>query len=306
MSPVELPIEPAGVAEVERTTGIARATLRIWERRYGFPNPHRDARGERFYDEAQIAKLRLIGMLTGRGHRPGRLIDLPTEALQEMANQVAAGPGRFGHEPLVQLMRTLDTGALTGWLLQRVAAMGLERFLLEAMPADTTMVGEAWACGELQIHEEHFYTECLQQVLRTAMAALPPAASGAQPRVLLATLAREQHGLGLLSVQALLALERCALLPLGVNLPSVQVAAAAAAWKAEVVALSFSQSYHGRDLLAGLIELRNQLEAEVEIWVGGGCAALERPEITALPRLRHLRDLPALEAAIVARRQGAG
>ena len=48
------------------TTGIARATLRIWERRYGFPQPGRDLRGERSYPDEQVRKLRLIADLMAR------------------------------------------------------------------------------------------------------------------------------------------------------------------------------------------------------------------------------------------------
>ena len=35
------------IAAVERDTGIGKDTLRVWERRYGFPQPQRDANGER-------------------------------------------------------------------------------------------------------------------------------------------------------------------------------------------------------------------------------------------------------------------
>ena len=35
------------IAEVERETGLGKDTLRVWERRYGFPVPQRDRLGER-------------------------------------------------------------------------------------------------------------------------------------------------------------------------------------------------------------------------------------------------------------------
>ena len=35
------------IAAVERDTGLGKDTLRVWERRYGFPQPLRDAFGER-------------------------------------------------------------------------------------------------------------------------------------------------------------------------------------------------------------------------------------------------------------------
>ena len=49
MSSVE-PLDVAvTIAAVERETGLSKDTLRIWERRYGFPEPLRDANGERLY-----------------------------------------------------------------------------------------------------------------------------------------------------------------------------------------------------------------------------------------------------------------
>lgn len=297
---------PADVGEVERLTGIARATLRIWERRYGFPNPRRNRRGERFYDALEIDKLRSIGQLVARGWRPGRLVGLSAEALKDMAAEAANGTGRFGNEPLVLLLRRLDASALSGWLLQQLAAQGLRRFVLETVPDANRIVGEAWNCGELQVHEEHLYSECLQQVLRTAIAAVPPPPANAR-RVLLATLPREHHGFGLLMVQALMASEGWACLPLGVNVPTLSVASAAQRWKPHVIALSFSRAYNVRDLLSGLAELRALVPLPVEIWLGGACAGLARPELSALPALRRLPELPMLEAALAElRSQGSG
>ena len=42
------------IAAVERDTGLAKDTLRVWERRYGFPQPGRDANGERTYPLEQV------------------------------------------------------------------------------------------------------------------------------------------------------------------------------------------------------------------------------------------------------------
>jgi len=50
------------IAAVERDTGIGKDTLRVWERRYGFPQPKRDAFDERSYPQAQVEKLRTLGV----------------------------------------------------------------------------------------------------------------------------------------------------------------------------------------------------------------------------------------------------
>ena len=45
---------------MERDTGVSRDTLRIWERRYGFLTPARNAKGERVYSAEQIRRLKVI------------------------------------------------------------------------------------------------------------------------------------------------------------------------------------------------------------------------------------------------------
>ena len=51
------------IAAVERDTGLSKDTLRVWERRYGFPAPMRDRFGERLYPLEQVDRLRLIRRL---------------------------------------------------------------------------------------------------------------------------------------------------------------------------------------------------------------------------------------------------
>ena len=63
------PLEPLtfSIAGVERDTGLAKDTLRVWERRYGFPQPGRDAFGERAYGLQDVEKLRVIKRLLDQG-----------------------------------------------------------------------------------------------------------------------------------------------------------------------------------------------------------------------------------------------
>jgi hypothetical protein len=66
------------IAAVERDVGVSKDVLRVWERRYGFPVPDRDPRGERLYPAGQVLRLRLIKRLMDLGHRPGRLMSTPS------------------------------------------------------------------------------------------------------------------------------------------------------------------------------------------------------------------------------------
>src|SRR3954465_8245631 len=78
------------ISAVEREVGVSKEVLRVWERRYGFPAPLRDPRGERLYTGDDVARLRLVKRLMDTGHRPGRLLARPLADLQ----QLTAGPSR--------------------------------------------------------------------------------------------------------------------------------------------------------------------------------------------------------------------
>ena len=82
------------IGRVERDTGIGRDTLRVWERRYGFPEPRRNTRGERMYSEAQLRRLQRIRRLLGQGLRPGKLLVLDDTALDQTRSQAETRCGR--------------------------------------------------------------------------------------------------------------------------------------------------------------------------------------------------------------------
>jgi methylmalonyl-CoA mutase cobalamin-binding subunit len=84
------------IAAVERDTGLSKDTLRVWERRYEFPQPVRDPQGERCYPLDQIEKLRLIKRLLDVGHRPSRLVGLPMDDLQALSERSADAQGLTG------------------------------------------------------------------------------------------------------------------------------------------------------------------------------------------------------------------
>ncbi len=275
-----------GIAAVERDLGISKDTLRIWERRYGFPAPLRDAAGERVYPAEQVQRLRLLKRLLDSGHRPGRVVpadvDLlallalppepPAAAKQAGRNEVAAQE----LERYLDLLRAHDVEGLRRALSQALLRMGLGPCVMNLMAPLTTQVGACWMRGELEIFEEHIYTESLQQVLRQAVQAIPQLALAERPRVLLTTLVGEPHGLGLLMVEALLTLEGCQCLSLGVQTPVDELPRAAAAHRADIVALSFSGYLSAAVVQRGLTDLCVQLDPRIELWAGGRASTLQR------------------------------
>jgi DNA-binding transcriptional MerR regulator/methylmalonyl-CoA mutase cobalamin-binding subunit len=293
-----LPGALLGIAAVERDTGISKDSLRVWERRYRFPLPERDAAGERAYSPEQVHKLRLIKRLLDLGHRAGRLVPAPLEQLQALLGEaqrqqaVQAGEPAAALQPYLDALKAHDVDRLRRMLAQALLRDGLGQGVVGLIAPLTTQVGELWMRGELQVFEEHIYSESLQLVLRQAILAVPPQLRAARPRVLLTTLPAEQHGLGLLMAEALLALEGCHCLSLGVQTPPADVVLAAAAHRADIVALSFGGYLGPAQVNEALADLRARLPAAVELWAGGSNAVLSRrgmpPEVLLVGELSDI------------------
>lgn len=296
------------IAAVERDTGIAKDTLRVWERRYNFPMPLRDKNDDRVYPADQIEKLRILKRLLDSGFRPGRIVPLPIEALKELisrSNQPAEVSSHalsmISQEEMdryLDLLRSHQTEALRLALSTTLMKIGLDRFVIEVVAPLIRNIGEYWANGKLEIHEEHLFTEQIKHLLRTAINSVPRGHIGqneelARPRILLTTFPQEHHSLGLLMAEALMALEGCSCVSLGTQTPILEIAQAARAQKADVIALSFSSQMNQNQVVDGLSELKSKLAPGIELWVGGENQALRKRTPEGVTILSALQDISA-------------
>lgn len=284
------------IAAVERDTGLAKDTLRVWERRYGFPTPRRDGNGERLYPSDQVAKLRLIKRLMDQGFRPGKLMSIDDAELALLSTASPAVATSAGGEPLqaelLALIGEHNAAALRSTLNQAMHRQGLESFVLNTVTQLNQAVGDGWMRGELAVFEEHLYTEQMQALLRQAISALPDGTGN--PRVILTTPPDEQHILGLLMGEALLTLEGATCISLGTQTPVTDIARAAEAHQADIVALSFSAAFPPRQIEPLLEQLRLLLPPSVSIWAGGSGVARTPP----VAGTTLIYDLPELLSAL--------
>ncbi|TFW25228.1 MerR family transcriptional regulator [Duganella callida] len=285
------------ISDVERDTGVAKETLRVWERRYDFPQPLRDPNGERVYPIEQVHKLRLVKRLIDLGYRPGKVIQYSAAELQALTGK-AAGMGYAAAarvpelQSYLELCKSHQMEALRRKLSQALLMMGLKSFVTELVAPLTNLVGEAWAGGHLATFEEHLYTESLTVVMRSAIFAMPQANghSVGAPRIMLTTLPQERHGLGLLMAEAMCVAEGAHCISLGVQTPLLDIVEAARVQEVDIVALSFSVAMNPRQALDGLAELHTRLNGAAELWAGGSNAALKRRR-PAYVRVFELADL---------------
>ncbi|MFP5410865.1 MAG: MerR family transcriptional regulator [Gammaproteobacteria bacterium] len=282
------------IASVERETGLSKDTLRVWERRYGFPTPGRDANGERLYALAQVRALSRIKRLMDRGHRPGKLLALDEAALSALDALGDTRAVTHVDAPLdewMRLVRQHDTEGLTRQFHSEIAKRGLASFVQDVVAPLITRVGEAWSRNEIGIFEEHLFSEHLKKLFRTTLSNMAPQTGS--PRILLTTLSGEEHTLGLLMVEALLTVEDAYPLTLGPQTPIDEIVRAAQLKQVDAVCLSFSSAYAGALAAQGLRDLRQALPAQVALWAGGyGVKAIRKP-IEGVCLLSEFGDLYA-------------
>ncbi len=261
------------ISDVERDTGLAKETLRVWERRYAFPQPQRDIHGERSYSTEQVQKLRMVKRLLDMGFRPGKIMQHSTSQLRELAGagMAAVQPAQPQLERYLALCRGHQMAELGAALRQALAVLGLRNFTIDVIAPLTSLVGAAWACGDLAIHEEHVYSETIQTVMRHAIFSMPQKSlpSTRSPRIVLTTLPNERHGLGLLMAEALCVTAGADCLSLGVETPLADIAAAARVQRADIVALSVSGASKEKQTRDSLRQLQASLPPQVELWAGG-------------------------------------
>lgn len=266
------------IRDMEHETGISRDTLRVWEKRYAFPAPHRNQRGERIYTQEQLERLRLIKQLLDRGMRPRNLVRLNNKQLLSLTQQhQTAGYSAMETETLLSLLADGNRQQLQVQLKRLLDEYGLRNFVLEVLTPMNRVVGDAWFSGKIGVFDEHYYAEQVRSLLLARLAAFAPPTDA--PRALLTTLPGEQHGIGLLMAACVLALEGLAVDLLGVQTPPEEIARGAAEG-VTIVGISCS-GYLGRRLVATqLVRLRKLLPERVALWVGGSGVA----QLPALPK----------------------
>jgi len=278
------------ISTVERETGLSKDTLRAWEKRYRFPTPERDANHERVYSRRQVEKLIVIKRLIDQGARPGKVVGLST---QELLARAESMPSLVG-DPVelvdsLQLVKAHSVPGLRKRFESIISDHGLERFLSDTVAPLNLMVGDAWIRGEIEVFEEHLYTEVVQVVLRSALASMD--AAGGAPSVLLTTLPGEPHVLGLLMADCMLRLNGASTIALGPQTPAREIVRAAETQRADVVGLSFSSAYPAAAAIDTLVALRGMLAPDVELWAGGSNPALFRRRIDGVLAVRELAGI---------------
>jgi DNA-binding transcriptional MerR regulator/methylmalonyl-CoA mutase cobalamin-binding subunit len=266
--------------DLERETGLGKDLLRKWRERYGFPTPEKQSNGALGYSREQVRQLRLIKRLLDAGFRPGQVVG---KSIAELDRLLGALSGN-DEAPLwnsttreaIERLKQHDLEGLRALLVEERAKGSLSDFVTHMVDPLVVAVGEAWAQGKIEVYHEHLCSDELVRCLHTELRAFKP--KRGFPRILFATPPDESHVLGLLMAEAVLAEQGADCISVGPQIAMGELAMAAQACHAKIVAMSFSFAYPTRRVRPTLAHLRELLPSSIEIWVGGaGASHIQRP-----------------------------
>lgn len=274
------PRHPIRVAA--QRTGLTPATLRAWERRYGVVDPQRSDGGQRLYSDRDVERLTRLRLLTEAGRAISQVAELTDKEAKALLaeDREAAAPDARTHSHAVSPDRLVDTafhfvqtmndGELEYTLRRSAVTLGAAAFLDRVVGPLLHRIGRAWADDELHPGQEHVATVVVERVLGWVTEPISAQARG--PRLLVATLPEERHGLGAKLAGATAALEGWQVCDMGTDLPTQSVLSGARTLDAKAVALSLVNREHNGRALASLRELREGLPETTRLLVGGGAA----------------------------------
>lgn len=320
----------SSIRVVANRTGIAADTLRVWERRYGFPRPLRRPGGSRVYTEDEIARLHLIARAVDAGFRPSEVVALPPADLTRLVEASLADAPRSGHalvslspsvgaeasavtlptparsvtlpptlDAILTALKSDDIVGVRALVRAAAVALGPRMFVTEIAHPLAVTVGKLWADGVLGVRHEHIASACLTSQLHLLLGAVDDGVRA--PVVLLATLPGEPHVLGIDMVSVYLAANLAGPRMLGADTPPEQIVEAARAQSVDAVGLSISPVADADRVTVAAKWLLQELPPGVALWLGGAGA---RRVTDAVPAAVMVSTWTDLDRAIAAARAG--
>ena len=211
------------VAAVARRLGVAPATLRTWDRRYGIGPSEHSAGNHRRYSAGDVIRLTSMVRLIVAGVTPKDAAHKALELnLKGSHNKVEKLIQKSEDQSdLVSLLFKsaikFDQGKIEKLIRKSINEIGVEKTWIEVIAPLLNEVGDVWVRTGTGIDVEHFLSEVVRKLLSENLGSISNP-KNARP-VLLACVENELHSLALLALAAVLAEARIECIFLGARTP---------------------------------------------------------------------------------------
>ncbi len=276
------------IGQLASATGISPDRLRIWERRYGHPQPVRLPSGHRRYSADEVSRLKWVAELLARGGRPADLIALSPDELRKLCSDVSSNGPAFPEKAVwLESVGSFRETALRKLLEADLQRLGLLALIENRIEPVLLEAGAKSEDGELGIRHQRFAARVFEDFLLDIRRA--HSHEDMPPRVALSAAPGEAQTLPLAALAAVTANSGVPALLLGADTPASEIASVVQDLGLDSVVLGLSLDGSGPETDRVLRELRELLPETVSILVGGtGSAGRRGPRGVAV-----LRDLRA-------------
>jgi DNA-binding transcriptional MerR regulator len=193
------------VAAVARRLGVAPATLRTWDRRYGLGPSTHEAGEHRKYCPEDLAKLMMMRRLISAGVTPADAADKAKKSKGTVKLESIVREFEVREDVVAAINKALqafDIDFVEEALRSEFDEHGVEITWHEIIVPSLIEIGEAWQASGEGVEIEHAFTELLKKILRERSMPIDNPVNG-HP-VVIAAVGEEAHSLPLHALEALL------------------------------------------------------------------------------------------------------
>lgn len=222
--------ESLTVAAVARRLGVAPATLRTWDRRYGLgPSDHSSGEHRR-YNSIDLARLTLMRKLVISGVSPAeaarRALDFDGVSSPHLISDTLSKEVTIREELVKAVMRAArayDKSFVEDLLRSEMQMRGVTNTWNEVIVPVLVLIGQDWADSGTGIETEHMVSEIIKRLLQEWNSNI---VDPINPRpVLLACIGEEMHSLALYALAAALSERKIQTQFLGARTPVAAISA---------------------------------------------------------------------------------
>ena len=218
--------EKLTVAAVARQIGVAPATLRTWDRRYGLgPSQHNDGEHRR-YCPGDVARLMTMRRLIVAGVSPAEAAEQAKNFKGVIKVKKIVEEFEVREEvvdAIYKALQSFDRAFVEETIAHEIAEYGVEGAWSDVIVPTLFLIGQDWETEQKGIEVEHFFSEILKRTMHNQVVELKKPLNS-RP-VLLAAVGEELHSLPVYALAAALCARNIQTYVLGARTPLTALSA---------------------------------------------------------------------------------